>query len=368
MSFWSTLASIAGPVVGGLVAGPAGAAIGGGLSALGSGLAQDESNTNYLRGVNDTNAANKAIADANNAEAWKRLQSTNQFNERMWEKNNAYNSPAAMLMRLRQAGLNPAAFTGESPAAQVTSQAPPQMSTPTMQAPGQTPVADYGHLMTERLYANELLKGKQIENADNSLRLSFLAQEKKNELLKQAADISNMKAKTVETQWATKKLAQDYEHFARIADDVARGVAASSDSLEQNIRIQDEQNQRAWMQESRENARLIIDQELAKANIRLSEANRSHVFNMIDIANKQELRDEKGFFKDELLRGLDFELKRLDIDSKKKQKIFNDVMMNSEIYHQGLKDRSLINGFIERAFGLGFNDVGKALRSLTGKM
>ena len=240
MSFWSTLAGLAGPIVGAVVGGPIGAAIGTGVSALGSGLAQDESNKNYLQGVNDTNASNYAIAQQNNQEAWRRLLQQNQFNVDMWNKQNAYNSPSAMMARLRQAGLNPAAFTGESPAAQVTSAQAPGMSTPTMQAPGQTPVADYGRLYYERLAANEMVKKAQIDNADSSLRLSFLAQEKKQDLLEQAARISNMKADTTEKNWAVRKAAQEYEHFASIAKDLERGTALQVDSLEQNMKVQNE--------------------------------------------------------------------------------------------------------------------------------
>lgn len=365
MSFWSTLAGLSGPIVGAVVGGPIGAAIGTGVSALGSGLAQDDSNRNYLQGVNDTNASNYAIAQQNNQEAWRRLLQQNQFNVDMWNKQNAYNSPAAMMARLRQAGLNPAAFTGESPAAQVTSAAAPGMSTPTMQAPGQTPVVDYGRLYYERLAANEMVKKAQIENSDSSLRLSFLAQEKKQDLLEQAARISNMKSKTVESNWAVRKAVQDYEHFASIAKSLERGAALQVDSLEQNMKIQREENQRAWNQDSRDRARLGLDTLLAESNVSVNKAQRSHLYNMIDMAQQLNKRQWESHETDEILKHLDENLKDLHLNEQEKQNAFNEIMRASELSHTDLKDASLLNKFMERAFGLGLRDVGTALRNLT---
>lgn len=365
MSIWSTLSSIAGavlPAIPGI--GTVGSIVGAGLGALGSGLAQDESNANYLQGVQDTNAANKAIADANNAESWRRLQATNQFTKEMWQENNAYNSPAAQLMRLRQAGLNPAAFTGESPAAQISSQAPPGMSTPIMQAPGQTPVVDYGHLASDRLMANEMVRQKQLENSTSALNLTFLTQEKKNELLKQAAEIQLTKNKSVESAWAARKASQEYEQFARLADSLAKGAALQVDSLEQNMRIQNEQNVRAWNQDRREAAKLRIEQMLADDNIKLNSANRAHIYNMIDLANNADLRADQAWTQDKFLKDLDYNLRRLQIDETSKQNVFNEIMRQTDLYHESLKDASLLNRFSERAFGLGFRDVGAALKAL----
>lgn len=365
MSFWSTLAGLAGPVIGAVVGGPIGKAIGTGVSAFGSGLAQDESNKNYLQGVNDTNASNYAIAQQNNLEAWRRLLQQNQFNVDMWYKQNAYNSPAAMMARLRQAGLNPAAFTGESPAAQVTSASAPGMSTPSMQAPGQTPVADYGRLYYERLAANEMVKKAQIENADSSLRLSFLAQEKKQDLLEQAARISNMKSDTTEKNWAVRKAAQEYEHFASISKSLERGAALQVDSLEQNLKIQREENQRAWNQDAREAARLSLERELSDSNISVNSAQRSQLYNMIDMAQDLNRRELQSHRIDQTLKKFDMALKRVNLSNEKKQLLFNNIIRASELRHSDLKDASLLNQFSERAFGLGFRDIGTALRNLS---
>lgn len=76
----SSLISGAGQVVGGLV------------SSGGSHYAADK----QLQAVQETNRNNLLIAQQNNA-----------FNERMWNKQNEYNTPAAQRARLEAAGLNP---------------------------------------------------------------------------------------------------------------------------------------------------------------------------------------------------------------------------------------------------------------------
>lgn len=78
--------------VGGELIGAAGSLLGGLFSSSGSRYAARK----QLQAVRETNAANLQIAQQNNA-----------FNERMWNLQNEYNSPAAQRTRLEQAGINP---------------------------------------------------------------------------------------------------------------------------------------------------------------------------------------------------------------------------------------------------------------------
>lgn len=100
----------------------AGSLLGGGISALG----QNASNKAYIAGVDKTNAANLNMMREQNA-----------FNERMWNLNNKYNSPAATRARLLAAGINSSdAITGGQSGAAVQSvagqpqQAPAQTASP----------------------------------------------------------------------------------------------------------------------------------------------------------------------------------------------------------------------------------------------
>ena len=86
--------------------------------------------------VRETNATNKAIADAANAYNYKMFQEQNAFNLDMWNKQNAYNDPSAQVRRMLAAGINPAAqFGNVSEAGSLSSAQAQGAVTPEMQAP-----------------------------------------------------------------------------------------------------------------------------------------------------------------------------------------------------------------------------------------
>ena len=86
--------------------------------------------------VRETNATNKAIADAANAYNYKMFQEQNAFNLDMWNKQNAYNDPSAQVRRLLAAGINPAGnFGSVSEAGSLSSASAQGAVTPEMQAP-----------------------------------------------------------------------------------------------------------------------------------------------------------------------------------------------------------------------------------------
>lgn len=60
-----------------------------------------------------TNAANARAVDAQNNAALERQREANQFNLAMWHMQNEYNSPAAQVKRLKDAGINPALMYGQ---------------------------------------------------------------------------------------------------------------------------------------------------------------------------------------------------------------------------------------------------------------
>lgn len=60
-----------------------------------------------------TNAANARAVDAQNQAALERQREANQFNLAMWHMQNEYNSPAAQVKRLKDAGINPALMYGQ---------------------------------------------------------------------------------------------------------------------------------------------------------------------------------------------------------------------------------------------------------------
>ena len=113
-----------GTIVGTAIGGPAGGAIDGSLGSVGSGLLGDSDTA--VKGLNSAAGQSTALAqlqmeqEFNAAEA----QKNRDFQLEMWNKNNEYNSPAAQLERLKQAGINPNAMFGTSGYSPVASSAP----------------------------------------------------------------------------------------------------------------------------------------------------------------------------------------------------------------------------------------------------
>lgn len=92
-----------------------------------------------LRGVYDTNATNVAIANAQNLAQYQMFQEANNYNTRMWNLENEYNTPQAQVQRMLQAGINPrvgiqGGDSGNSQSAP-TSETPPQLHSPNIEAP-----------------------------------------------------------------------------------------------------------------------------------------------------------------------------------------------------------------------------------------
>lgn len=106
MGFFSTLLSVAAPIVGTAIGGPAGgalgSAIGGAISAAGNGLAAMENNSNQVKLIQRQIAAQKELQ-----------KDQNDWNEQMWNKQNEYNKPANQRSLYEEAGLNPAYFMGQ---------------------------------------------------------------------------------------------------------------------------------------------------------------------------------------------------------------------------------------------------------------
>lgn len=113
------------------------------IGALSGMASQESANAANIRlgqmnqqNVRETNATNKAIADAANAYNYKMFQEQNAFNLDMWNKQNAYNDPSAQVKRMLAAGINPAAqFGNVSEAGSLSSAAAQGAVTPEMQAP-----------------------------------------------------------------------------------------------------------------------------------------------------------------------------------------------------------------------------------------
>lgn len=168
MGFLSTIGNAIGSAAGGNLLGAATSLFG---SLMGS------------KNNSATNDANVAIARENNSFQRKMFDDQLAFNERMWHKNNEYNTPSAQMSRYLAAGLNPYMMFGQnggsgvsaSPASGVQ---PPQLHTPTMQSYDPSDAFSVaGNLIsdsqikkaqTENIQADT--QGKAIENTTKNAR------------------------------------------------------------------------------------------------------------------------------------------------------------------------------------------------------
>lgn len=109
------------------------------------------------------NAATGILGNVlNNRYAKKQLERQNEFNKEMWALDNAYNSPAAQMERLRAAGLNPNLVYGNGSA--VNTSKGPVRSDDYLKVP--SPTGDLGSILGDSLatFQDVRMKEAQIDN------------------------------------------------------------------------------------------------------------------------------------------------------------------------------------------------------------
>lgn len=143
-----------------------------------------------LKANKQTNATNLKIAREAN-ELNKKLFYDNQaWNKAMWDLQNAYNSPYAQAMRLRQAGLNP--FLGDvqpTAATSVPSSTPPTMQAATMQSDAPFIQNAYQQI------ANTFLQGSVIAANNRNT-----AEDTESKRLQNAYDRASMAARLIQAK------------------------------------------------------------------------------------------------------------------------------------------------------------------------
>jgi hypothetical protein len=87
----------------------------------------------------------------------------------MWNRQNAYNDPAAQMKRLEEAGLNPNLVYGSGSVAGNTGSSMPEYNAPTMDYSGQLPIS-IPNMIGE--FQNVELKQAQIDNAKDVLSMN----------------------------------------------------------------------------------------------------------------------------------------------------------------------------------------------------
>lgn len=151
----------------------------------GAGLAGTAiSSISARKSTQDTNRANRELVDLQN-----------QFNEKMWNKNNEYNSLASQKYRALQAGFNPAILSGQN---SVSATPVVQEGIAHQQSNAQTIMAgNQQALSAMELYNSSLLKGQQAKNLQSDAKLKEVKTD--TELLEQKY-IPQLRAGQIATQ------------------------------------------------------------------------------------------------------------------------------------------------------------------------
>lgn len=207
--FLNSLISAA-PIVGPVVS-AAGSILGGSVAKQGSDAAAKAS----LQATRETNAANLKLA-----------QYQNDWNLAQWNRQNAYNTPAAQRARYEEAGINPYFALGNINSGQAESLMSTDMARQqsgaeayNMQAQGSqqlgAAISNASNLFVGNLYQLEQTKALQIQNTENLLSMSKRVQglEYDNQAKKMANELYNANMQSLIN--ITKN--QERESYARVA-------------------------------------------------------------------------------------------------------------------------------------------------------
>lgn len=209
-------------IVGGAIA--AGGSILGGLTGLfGSSHAADKS----LQATRETNKANRELAEYQN-----------EWNLAQWNRQNAYNTPAAQRKRYEEAGINPYFALGNMSSGNAESLMSAEMANQqsgadaySMKAQGYqqfgNSISNAGNQFFNAMYQQEQTKALQIQNTENLLSMSHRVQGLKydNESKRMANELYNANMQSLMN--ITKN--QERESYARVAQANLQTVGSQYD-------------------------------------------------------------------------------------------------------------------------------------------
>lgn len=320
--------------------------------------AQRETNEMNYRISQETNAANKALYEQQFADSIK-----------AWNMQNEYNAPVKEVQRLRAAGLNPALTFGD--AAQAGSVSMPsaspavgaEMHTAPYDAYSDTFAKGMLDAMPQIAATFESMNKAEQTNIDNQTRKAMNLKQ----LDQMDATIDELLSRGNVNE-AQKRYLNETREYSRLMRTFMEDTYDSSvQKKELETKFQELMNQQVNQQMANDAARLAIEKAESLSKRHLNDAQISSINTLANLAVNADWRASQEHVWTGNLKALDEQLKRLDIDETAKQNVFNEIMRKSEEVHTGLKDSSLLNKFVEAAFGLGFRDVGRALQNLLGK-
>lgn len=338
-------------------------------SSIYSGIQSNKNARSAQAATSDTNAMNLQIARETNQANLDLYREQYRDAMALQRDTQWYNSPQNQASMLRAAGLNPALSLGDTNSVGgVSVPSASSMQGATMQVPD---ISTYSDAVSSNI-ASAILpiagmfsqyadyRGKMIDNQTKSAYNDAMVKRLYAELqsLSDSSKLSQSQRELINAQkegliTANRLAASSYE-------DKLSQERLQTKFMELQNRVVDEQN-------SRDNARLALERLKALNEQALTRANIDSIRTMANLAVNADWRASQAHVADMNLKGLDEMLKRVNLGRAEKQAVFEAIMNKTELYHEGLKDASLINRAAERMFGLGFRDLGAAIRNLITK-
>lgn len=154
------------------------------LSSIFGGLFGSANNDN-------TNAYNLQIARETNEQNYKMFHEQQDWQEKMWNMVNEYNTPVEQAERLRAAGINPAALLGSNGGNGVVASSLPSSPSANPAVAAQMRPYDYSPMfegISRQIGSFLVNQNQDIENKMKAVELSFKLEEKRQELLTKKAE------------------------------------------------------------------------------------------------------------------------------------------------------------------------------------
>lgn len=188
-----------------------GSAVEGVASVFGSGMDASSQSS--------ANETNLQIARETNEQQYKMFREQMDYNDRMWEKTNEYNSPVALAQRLRAAGINPSAVlqrAGGSSAVMQSAPSAPSLHTSTVEPVSWSPAMQGLSRAVDSYFENQ--------NKDADLQM------KKLELLFQSQDLENRMEKSIQE---LRKMKNDN----KLSETQRNSIQKDIEEKEENLRV-----------------------------------------------------------------------------------------------------------------------------------
>lgn len=333
-------------------------------------ISNKDANEQNRKAVEDTNATNIDIANINNAEEWKRVQAQNEFNVQQDKEANAYNSFGAQMNRARNAGVNPASILGNVAASSVTSASPHPMQAPNLQSYQKQPFdfasTTNGSLQMALQSINQYRQAK-FQNNDELRKEEQHDIDMKLKNLDYARQMEDNPVETGQKKEALRAIKEENDRNERKREELDKRVDKENEFLDKQIsdKQKDVEVKQEQINASQANTRLQdwIAKQNAKEQRRLNSAQINHLNELAEtVKNERNIRNDPKSI-DNILKKWQSDLTKANLDGKQNEEAFLQILRESEKLHTDLKDASLLNKFVERAFGLGFRDIGNALSS-----